>query len=83
MARNPARPRNPTRPNIGITPGRRFSVTGFFGEVWAELRRVTWPSRQEATRLTILVLSISIAFGVFLGFADMLFAELLRLMSGT
>jgi preprotein translocase subunit SecE len=84
MARNPARPRTPARPNIGIgQPRERFSIIGFFGEVWAELGRVTWPTRQEATRLTVLVLSISIAFGIFLGLADMLFSELFKLLAGT
>lgn len=83
MARNPARPRNSGRPGIGAGPGERFSIIGFFGEVWGELRRVTWPTRQEATRLTVLVLSVSIAFGLFLGFADMLFAELLKQLAGT
>ena len=83
MARNPARPRNTGRPSIGAGPGERFSITGFFGEVWGELRRVTWPTRQEATRLTVLVLAVSIAFGIFLGLADMLFAEVLQLLAGT
>ena len=84
MARNPARPRNPVRPGLGAGPAReRFSIIGFFAEVWAELRRVTWPTRQEATRLTILVIIVSAAFGLFLGLADMLFSEIIKLLAGT
>lgn len=57
-------------------------MIGFFAEVWAELRRVTWPSRQEATRLTVLVLVVSTAFGLFLGGFDLLFSEIMSLLAG-
>ncbi len=80
-ARNPVRPRNPR--SVGLNPGERFSIFGFFGEVWAELRRVTWPTREEATRLTVLVLIVSTAFGLFLGGADLLFSELMSLLAGS
>jgi len=83
MARNPARPRGPARIATGMSRGERFSVVRFFSEVWGELRRVTWPTRQEATRLTVLVLVVSISFGIFLGFADTLFSELMQLLAGT
>lgn len=81
MARNPARPRTPR--SVGMSPGERFSIIGFFGEVWGELRRVTWPSRQEATRLTVLVLVVSTAFGLFLGGFDLLFSEIMSLLAGS
>ena len=42
----------------------RFSIIRFFSEVIGELRKVSWPSRQEATRLTILVLTLSITIGI-------------------
>ena len=80
-ARNPVRPRNPR--SAGLSPGERFSIIGFFGEVWGELRRVTWPTREEATRLTVLVLIVSTAFGLFLGGADLLFSEVMSLLAGT
>ena len=75
MARSPTRPRQ-NRPATGMRPGARFSLVRFFAEVFGELRRVTWPTRQEATRLTVLVLVVSTAFGIFLGLADMVFADL-------
>jgi preprotein translocase subunit SecE len=55
----------------------------FFGEVFAELRKVSWPTRQEATRLTILVLGLSITIGIFLGIVDYVFSRLMALLSGT
>lgn len=35
-----------------------------------ELRRVVWPSRQETGNLTVVVLVVSIAVGIFLGAID-------------
>ena len=49
---------------------------GYFNEVIGELKKVTWPTRQESTRLTILVISISTAVGVALGLFDLGFARL-------
>jgi preprotein translocase SecE subunit len=80
MARDPAHPRSSR--SGGVTPGDRFSLFGFFGEVWAELRRVHWPTRQEATRLTVLVLIVSTAFGIFLGLFDLGFSRLMAFLAG-
>ena len=45
-------------------------------EVISELRKVTWPSREEAVRLTIMVVAVSLAMGVFLGTVDFIFSRL-------
>jgi preprotein translocase subunit SecE len=56
----------------------RFS---FFSDVVAELRKVHWPTRQEALRLSILVLIVCAIVGGILGALDYgfykLFANLL------
>ncbi len=49
----------------------------FFGEVVSELKKVTWPSRQETIRLTLLVIAVSVAIGIVLGVLDLLFTWLL------
>ena len=74
---------NRARPNLRLTPSRRFSVFGFFGDVFGELRKVTWPTRQEATRLTMLVIALAAVMGVFLGFFDWLFSRLFSFLAGT
>ena len=51
---------------------------GFFGEVYAELRKAEWPTRQEATRLTGVVIAIAGLVGVILGVLDFLFGLLAR-----
>ena len=54
----------------------------FFGEVVSELRKVTWPSRQETTRLTMLVLVVSIIIGAILGVIDIGFSRLFAALGG-
>lgn len=54
-------------------PGRRFQ---FIREVASELSKVTWPSRQEATRLTWLVIAVAVTVGVFVGLWDYGFSRL-------
>jgi len=55
--------------------GSRFL---FITNIIAELKKVTWPSRQEAIRLTIMVLIVCIVAGVFLGLADFGFTRLVE-----
>lgn len=71
MARAPGRiiPRHPASNEAT----RRVGLWQFFGEVINELKKVTWPSREETTRLTILVIAISATIGVALGVLDLLF----------
>ena len=57
----------------------RFS---FFPEVVAELRKAHWPTRQEAVRLSILVLAVCIVVGIILGGLDWAFARLFLLLGG-
>lgn len=46
------------------------SLLAFFFESRAELRRVTWPTRQEAMNLTIAVIGMTVAVALFLGLID-------------
>ena len=52
----------------------------FFRETVGELRRVVWPSREQATRLTILVIIISVFVGALLGVVDMGFGRIFRFL---
>jgi preprotein translocase subunit SecE len=42
----------------------------FFGEIIAELKKVTWLTRREMVYLTFLVLVVTIAVGLILGAFD-------------
>ena len=56
---------------------RRAFNARMIGEVIAELRRVTWPTREETVRLTIIVIAVSVAIGAFLGLVDIGFSRLM------
>jgi len=54
----------------------------FVVEVIAELRKAHWPSRQEALRLSGLVLAVIVAVGLILGILDLGFTRLFLLLGG-
>jgi preprotein translocase subunit SecE len=46
-----------------------------------ELKRVTWPSRQETIRLTMIVVVISLIIGLYIGIIDVGLAKVLELIT--
>ncbi|HEY50100.1 MAG TPA: preprotein translocase subunit SecE [Dehalococcoidia bacterium] len=56
---------------------RRFK---FVGETISELRKVVWPTRQEATYLTTLVIIATVAVALVLYLIDFGFAELMNVI---
>lgn len=50
-----------------------FSLPAYFKESIAELRKVSWPTRQDTIRSTGIVLLFTLATAVFLGVIDYLF----------
>ncbi len=52
----------------------------FFSQTWSELRKVVWPTREEAIRLTGVVIIVSIIVGVFVGGLDYIFTQLLTIL---
>jgi preprotein translocase subunit SecE len=46
----------------------------FLKETRAELRKVTWPSRNEVTSTTIVVIIATVFFGFYLFFMDIIFS---------
>ena len=66
-----------TRGPRSIAPGSggQISPVTFLQETVSELRKAVWPSREETTRLTMVVIALAIAAGFFLGGLDRIFAE--------
>ena len=64
-----------TTRRLSSETARRAFTFRMFGEVVSELRRVTWPTREETMRLTLMVLAVSAAVGAFLGLVDLGFAR--------
>jgi preprotein translocase subunit SecE len=57
-------------------------IVRFLNETSGELRKVTWPTRDEALRLTAIVLAVMIVTSIFLGAIDALLTEAFRAMLG-
>ena len=50
-------------------------VRRYYRETRGELRRVTWPTREESQRLTLVVIGVTIVFAIFLGLLDFIFSS--------
>jgi preprotein translocase subunit SecE len=48
-------------------------VPRFVKEIISELRKVSWPSREDTVRLTVAVIVVSVAIGLMLGGVDLAF----------
>jgi len=46
----------------------------FIQATWQELQKVTWPTPQQARNLTVVVLAVSAAVGVYIAVFDVLFS---------
>lgn len=69
-----------SQPQIVAKKRSRFA---FVGDIIGELRKVTWPSRRDTLRLTVIVILLCGAVGLFLGALDYGFAKLVaRLLLG-
>jgi preprotein translocase subunit SecE len=56
-----------------LTGMRRYLV-----ESWAELKKVAWPTRETVTRLTLLVVAVSVAVGIYIFVLDRIFNTLVE-----
>lgn len=52
----------------------------FVKEVRNELTKVTWPTRPDTIRLTLIVIAISVVAGLYLGGLDLIFTQMLKLL---
>jgi len=49
-------------------------IIKYFKETRAELKKVSWPTRQEALNLTLIVVAFTIFMAALLGIIDYIFA---------
>ena len=49
----------------------------YFTEVWSELRKSRWPTREQVRNLTVLVFAISFVVGLYITVLDQIFQGLL------
>jgi preprotein translocase subunit SecE len=54
----------------------------YFTEVASELRKVSWPTREQVRNLTVLVFAISFVIGLYITGLDFIFRTLIGLLAG-
>jgi preprotein translocase subunit SecE len=54
----------------------------YFEEVWSELKKVAWPTRDQVRNLTVLVFAISVVVGVYITLLDTIFRGLVTVVQG-
>ncbi len=56
-------------------------IRRFFDESVSELKKVSWPTVEQTRNLTVLVIAVSAAVGVYVAFFDTVFRFVLSLVS--
>jgi preprotein translocase subunit SecE len=53
-------------------------IRQYLTESWAELKKVAWPTRETVIRLTVLVIAVSVAVGIYIFVLDRVFNTLVE-----
>jgi len=48
-------------------------IINYVKEAYSEMKKVTWPTKKETYRYTLMVIGISLATAAFLGLLDLIF----------
>ena len=71
-------------PEKGLFKNKKFMPIGrffqkiikFFKEVKLEVKKVSWPSKKEILKNTLIIIGVSLALSIFLGGLDFIFTDL-------
>ena len=55
----------------------------YFAEVWSELKKVSWPTREQVRNLTVLVFAISFVVGLYITVLDVVFRGIVGFVAKT
>ena len=96
MKSNPSRPGTPARPAPSRPPAGRSTTPAsaqraanaartqvFVRGVIQEMKRVTWPSREEWVAATLLTIALVVGVGLFTSACDWIFEHLFTLITGS
>ena len=56
-------------------------IRRFIAEAVSELRKVSWPTREQVRNLTVLVFAISLVVGIYITILDGVFQGLIGLLA--
>ena len=52
----------------------------FLDEAWSELKKVSWPTREQVRNLTVLVFVVSFAVGAYITVLDAGFTQIVKIL---
>jgi len=58
-----------------------FQSAGFASGVIEELKKVSWPTKKETVRLTLIVIGVSLIIGLYIGIIDILLTKGLEIVT--
>jgi preprotein translocase subunit SecE len=58
-----------------------LKVQEFVVEVWAELKKSSWPTRKDLVDSTIVVIVTIVVLGIFVALADLVFLRIVALLT--
>jgi preprotein translocase SecE subunit len=56
-------------------------IRRFIDEAWSELKKVSWPTRDQVRNLTLLVFVVSLAVGLYITVFDFVFFEAVQVLN--
>jgi len=63
-------PKKIAKTDTTATDTKPDARSAFLSETWVELKKTTWPTKQEANRLTGVVLGVIVSVALFMGLLD-------------
>jgi preprotein translocase SecE subunit len=75
-------PRTPATNAAAARQARGVSATAFVQGVYAEMKRVTWPTREEWVTATVLTIGLVVVVGLFTAACDHIFGWLIGFATG-
>lgn len=62
--------------------GKIGKAKDFFNESRQELRKVTWPNKQQTVNSTWVVLAVTVVLAIFLGLVDLVLSKVIGAILG-
>ena len=78
MADSKSQKKNDNKPVVK----KSNKIQKWWRETVGELRKVTWPTKEEALKMTTIVIVVVLATAIFLGVVDFIFSRLIGLLLG-
>jgi len=63
-----------------MAAAKKIRFIGFFKEIFQELKKVVWPTREQLVKNTVTVLTVCVIIGILIWFFDWGLSSLINLL---